>query len=164
MLSFLKQYLPGLEIKSEGDNEKVEPENDSDQGLAELATNYLKSKDVNFAFVFLHQTDAADHRDGWMSEPYLKAIVNADRCIGTIMEVLSEETILMLTADHGGKGYTHGADSPEETTIPFIIKGPGIPKGYRINETVRITDIAPTIASFLGIEAPTGWIGKAMTF
>ena len=128
MLSFLKQYLPGLEIKSEGDNEKVEPENDSDQGLAELATNYLKSKDVNFAFVFLHQTDAADHRDGWMSEPYLKAIVNADRCIGTIMEVLSDEAVLMLTADHGGKDRSHGADSPEETTIPFIIKGPDIPK------------------------------------
>jgi arylsulfatase A-like enzyme len=64
----------------------------------------------------------------------------------------------------GGNGYTHGADSPEETTIPFILKGSGIPKGFRINQTVQITDIAPTIASFLGIEAPTEWIGKAITF
>lgn len=139
-------------------------ENNSDQELAALAVDYFTKHRVDFAFVFFHQTDAAGHRDGWMSEPYLKAIVNADRCIGKIMEVLSEETVLMLTSDHGGKGYTHGADSPEETTIPFILKGPGIPKGYRINQTVRITDIAPTIASFLGIEAPTEWIGNAMTF
>ena len=140
------------------------PENNSDRELTVLAVDYFTKHRVDFAFVYFHQTDAAGHRDGWMSEPYLRAIANADRCIGKILKVLPEEVVVILTADHGGKDRSHGADSPEETTIPFIINGPGIPKGYRINRTVRITDIAPTIASFLGIEAPTGWIGKAMTF
>ncbi|UCG08914.1 MAG: alkaline phosphatase family protein [Desulfobacterales bacterium] len=140
------------------------PENDSDRGLAALAVDYFTKHRVDFAFIYFHQTDAAGHRAGWMSEPYLKAIVNADRCIGTVMKVLSEETVLILTSDHGGRGHTHGTDSPEETTIPFIIRGPEIPRGHRIKQPFKITDIAPTIASFLGIEVPAEWIGKAMTF
>jgi predicted AlkP superfamily pyrophosphatase or phosphodiesterase len=140
------------------------PENKSDQGLAALAVDYFTMHRVDFAFVYFHQTDAAGHREGWMSGPYLSAVTNADRCIGEILKVLPEETVVILTADHGGKDRSHGSDSPEEVTIPFVIKGPGIPKGYRINQTVRITDIAPTIASFLGVEMPAEWIGKAMTF
>ena len=140
------------------------PENDSDQGLAALAVDHFTKHRVDFAFIFFHQTDAAGHRDGWMSEPYLRAIANADRCIGKILKVLPEETVVMITADHGGLDHSHGADSPEETTIPFIVKGPGIPSGYRIERPVRITDIAPTITSFLAVETPSEWIGKAVTF
>jgi len=99
-----------------------------------------------------------------MSEPYLKAIANADRCIGKIIDVLSEETVLIVTADHGGKDHTHGSDSHEETTIPFIMKGPGIPKNHTITRQVNITDIAPTITHYLGLETPGEWNGKAVTF
>lgn len=140
------------------------PENQSDRELTALALGYFAKHTVDFAFVYFHQTDAAGHREGWMSAPYLKAVVNADRCIGRIMEILSDDTMFILTADHGGKGYTHGDDSPEETTIPFIVKGPDIPRGYRIPQPVNITDIAPTILSFLDVESPAEWIGKAVIF
>ena len=140
------------------------PENDSDRGLADLAVNYLTAADPHFAFVYFHQTDAAGHRDGYMSEPYLKAIANADHCIGKIIDVLSEDTVLIVTADHGGNDHTHGSDSHEETTIPFIMKGPGIPKNHTINRQVNITDIAPTITHYLGLKSPGEWNGKAVTF
>lgn len=137
---------------------------ESDWKLAELARSYLSEHHVDFAFIYFNQTDAAGHRDGWMSPPYLNTITNVDHCIGTILKVLPKETLVMVTTDHGGKGYNHGADTPEETTIPFIIKGPDIPKGYQIQRLVRIIDIAPTIISSLGIELPIEWAGKAITF
>lgn len=140
------------------------PKNNSDRKLAALAVDYFTTHRFDFAFVYFHQTDAAGHRDGWMSAPYISAIANADRCIGKILKVLPEEAVVMLTADHGGKNHSHGGDSPEEITIPFVIQGPGIPQGYRINRPVRITDIAPTIASLLEIGMPAEWTGTAMTF
>lgn len=140
------------------------PENASDRELAALAEVYFRKHQVDFAFVYFHQTDAAGHRDGWMSRPYLNAIAEADRSIGIILNSLPSQTVLMLTADHGGIDHHHGADSPEETTIPFIIKGPGIPEGCRVEQPFRITDIAPTISNFLGIESPAEWIGKALNF
>ena len=137
---------------------------ESDWKLAELARSYLAEHHVDFAFIYFNQTDAAGHRDGWMSPPYLNTITNVDLCIGTSLKVLPKETLVIVTTDHGGKGYNHGADTPEETTIPFIIKGPDIPKGYQIQRLVRIIDIAPTIISSLGIELPIEWAGKAITF
>jgi len=140
------------------------PKNGSDRELATLAEDYFRKHQVDFAFVYFHQTDAAGHRDGWMSAPYIDAIAEADHSIGKILNTLPPQTVLMITADHGGINHQHGADSPEETTIPFIIKGPGIPRGRRLKQPLRITDIAPTIAYFLGIESPTEWIGRAVKF
>jgi arylsulfatase A-like enzyme len=140
------------------------PENESDRELAALAVDYFKRNRVDFSFNYFHQTDAAAHRDGYMSPSYLKAITNADRCIGNIVDVCPENSILIVTSDHGGYGNSHGTDRPEETTIPLIIRGPGIPKGHRIEQVVKITDVAPTISAYLGIAPPAEWIGKALTF
>jgi len=67
-------------------------------------------------------------------------------------------------ADHGGSGRTHGTDLPEDTTIPLIMKGPGIPRGYRIERPVKITDVAPTVAKILEVAPPPEWIGEAVVF
>ena len=39
---------------------------------------------------------------------------------------------LWFTADHGGHDRTHGTDSPEDMTIPFIIKG----KNFKVGEKI----------------------------
>lgn len=145
-------------------NDDGTPENDSDEELAELAVDYFIKHRVDFAFVYFHQTDAAGHREGWMSAPYLSTIAKVDRCIGKILDVIPTEMVVIVTSDHGGKDSSHGMDSPEETNIPLIIRGPGIPGGYQIKPLIRITDIAPTIISLLGIESPIDWTGKALTF
>lgn len=140
------------------------PQNESDRELAGLAVNYFKKNRVDFSFNYFHQTDAAAHRDGYMSTSYLKAITNADQCISKVVDVCPENTIFIVTADHGGYGNSHGTNRPEETTIPFIVSGPGIPKGHRIEQVVRITDFAPTISAYLGLGPPAEWVGKPLTF
>lgn len=68
---------------------------------------------------------------------------------------------LWFTADHGGHDRTHGTDSPEDMTIPFIIKGKDFKAGEK-PENVSIKDIAPTVAKLLGIAPDQAWEGKSL--
>ena len=68
---------------------------------------------------------------------------------------------LWFTADHGGHDRTHGTDSPEDMTIPFIIKE----KNFKVGEkpwNVSIKDIAPTAAKLLDIVLDQAWEGKSL--
>lgn len=38
--------------------------------------------------------------------------------------------------------------------VPFIMCGPGVKKGYRLRRTIRLVDVAPTVAHMLGIPTP----------
>lgn len=59
------------------------------------------------------------------------------------------------------KGGTHGTWTPDDAHIPFILMGKGIEKGST-NREVYMTDIAPTLASLLKIQMPSGSIGKSV--
>ncbi len=63
------------------------------------------------------------------------------------------------TNDKGPTGTTHGTWNPYDAHIPFVLMGWGIKHGTLTRET-HMTDIAPTIASLLHIQAPNGSIGK----
>lgn len=58
-------------------------------------------------------------------------------------------------------GTTHGSPYVYDTHAPFIVSGCGIKKTDRY-EAMSITDIAPTIALFLGIPLPPGTTGKSV--
>ena len=135
-----------------------------DRELAALATSWLSKNEVDFAFVYLGYADIAGHGYGWMSEPYLEGIANADRCIGQVIGVLPADSTIIVTSDHGGHDHTHGTDCDEDMTIPLIISGAGIPAGQPIGRQVAITDIAPTAAGLLGLAAPPEWTGRAIEF
>lgn len=59
-------------------------------------------------------------------------------------------------------GTTHGAWNPYDSHIPLVFMGWGIRQG-NTHAQVHMTDIAPTIAALLHIQAPNGCIGKPIT-
>ncbi len=59
-------------------------------------------------------------------------------------------------------GTTHGLWNPYDSHIPLIWYGWGIKKGRTFQE-IRMTDIAPTLAALLRIQAPNGNIGKVIS-
>ena len=61
-----------------------------------------------------------------------------------------------------GTGTTHGTWNPYDAHIPFVLMGWGIKHGAT-NRPVGMTDIAPTIAALLHIQAPNGNIGTPVT-
>jgi predicted AlkP superfamily pyrophosphatase or phosphodiesterase len=135
-----------------------------DLELAKLATAWLSRNPMDFTFIYLGYTDTAGHDHGWMSERYLKAITNADRCIGLILSALPVESTVIVTSDHGGHDRSHGTDSDDDMIVPFIIRGPDIPAGYTIDQPINIIDIAPTIAVLLGITPSAEWAGIPLEF
>ncbi len=60
---------------------------------------------------------------------------------------------------HGMKGTDHGAWNPYDTHIPLIFMGRGIPHGSTRKQTY-MTDIAPTVAAILHMQAPNGCVGQ----
>ncbi len=73
-------------------------------------------------------------------------------------ESLLEDTVLVLTSDHGEEfwdhgGWTHSAKLYDELLrVPLIIKGPGLPQGTIFPELVGLIDLAPTILELLDID------------
>lgn len=63
--------------------------------------------------------------------------------------------------DYGKKGSTHGSPLIYDTHVPLLFYGKGIKKGSTFERT-EIPDIAPTIASLLGITFPNGTTGKPL--
>ncbi len=58
-------------------------------------------------------------------------------------------------------GTTHGTPYSYDTHIPLILMGPGIRAG-RYDATVVLNDLAPTLATLLGVETPSGSSGRAL--
>jgi predicted AlkP superfamily pyrophosphatase or phosphodiesterase len=65
------------------------------------------------------------------------------------------------SGDSGPTGTTHGTWNPYDTHIPLVFMGWGIQHGH-LNRETHMTDIAPTVAALLHIQAPNGSIGKVI--
>jgi len=54
---------------------------------------------------------------------------------------LRDETVIIVTADHGGHGTIHGSSLPEDMIIPWIAAGPAI-QPTQLVTPVHIMDTA----------------------
>ena len=132
---------------------------------ANRAIEVIRQKKPTFLFIHFDDVDHAGHESGWKSPAYFKAIEEVDALIGKVLATLEEtgirkDTLVFMTADHGGKGTSHGGATMEEIEIPFILNGPGIIAGHEIKAPVNTYDLAPTIAWIFNLKPPACWIGK----
>lgn len=131
---------------------------EADDRIAEEAVRSFGRDSLDFAFVYFGHVDECGHEHGWMSEAYLKAIANADRCLGLVLEAAPGATVIVLS-DHGGHERTHGTELPEDMTIPWIAAGPGVREGHAIAAPVTIHQTAATAAKLMGLPLPREWDG-----
>jgi len=120
-------------------------------------------QDFGVLFIHLALTDGMGHVYGWLSEEQLSVIRRADEALGLFLAALDarglrSETLLILSADHGGHATTHGSSLPEDMTIPWIASGAGVqPKA--LTSPVHTMDTAATAAFALGLPIPAEWDG-----
>ena len=120
-------------------------------------------QDFGILFIHLALTDGMGHVYGWLSPEQLSVIRRADEALGLLLAALDArglrgETLLILSADHGGHDTTHGSSLPEDMTIPWIAAGAGIqPKA--LTSPVHTMDTAATAAFALGLPIPAEWDG-----
>ncbi len=81
---------------------------------------------------------------------------------------LDQNTLLIITADHGEQFMEHGnmghsiALHKEELQVPLIIKLPGTSAAQSIDQQASIVDVMPTILSLLGIDLPEQTMGTPL--
>jgi hypothetical protein len=126
---------------------------------------YIQRKKPVFAFVHFDHVDHAGHHDGHGSPAYYQAVGKADSLIGHVIAAIkaagmAENTLVIVTADHGGKGFGHGGPSLEEGEITMILSGKDVRQRYQVRQQVYTYDLAATIAFALKIEPPYAWIGR----
>ena len=59
-------------------------------------------------------------------------------------------------------GASHGTPYGYDTHVPLIFLGPGIKPGV-YDRNVAINDVAPTLAALLGVEQPSGSMGRILS-
>ena len=68
---------------------------------------------------------------------------------------------LMPNWTYPRKGSTHGSRFDHDTHVPLIFYGNGIKKGS-ISRRTDVIDIAPTVATVLGINSPIASTGQVI--
>ena len=131
----------------------------------ERAVAYFKAAQPNFTFIHLDHIDHAGHAYGHGTPEYYKSVEEADRLIGETIQGLKaagilEQTILIVTSDHGGVGKGHGGATMAEVEIPWIIAGPEVAPAKELTSFVNTYDTAATVAYIFGLTAPDCWIAK----
>mgnify|MGYP002508511658 CR=1 FL=1 len=136
-------------------------EENSDLLLTCQAVSLLTEREPDFIFLYLVETDEkGGHDHGWMTEEYLRQIHNAVGCVEKIFQAASKDYHILVTADHGGHDRTHGVNCPEDMTIPMFFWGGSLPKGKEL-QNLSLLDLAPAIASILGLPASREWTGHS---
>ncbi len=137
------------------------PLGESDRQVVDIASSFIFSSHFDFIFVYLGCLDTAGHRHGWMSPEYLQTLENADRCIDKLLKSAPASAHVIIASDHGGHDHAHGTEVPEDMTVPLIISSNKMKPGQLVSP-VSVLDIAPTVASLLGLSAPREWVGKSL--
>lgn len=133
----------------------------ADCRMCDRTIEALKNEQPDFMFYYTGNTDEVAHKYGWMSQEYYEAIDLASKNIERIVEVLPANYTLIICADHGGHGRSHGTTMPEDMIIPIMFYGLPWEKDKKISN-MGLLDIAPTVASLLGCEPDPGWEGRVL--
>ena len=138
---------------------------DGPEKTVEEAVRLLQQEQPRLTFIHLDHVDGAGHREGHGSDVYYQAVERADVLIGEVMAGLeqagmAESTLVLVTADHGGKGSGHGGETLSQVEIPWILYGPGVAAGRKLTHPINTFDTAATAAYALGLELPEAWIGR----
>lgn len=96
---------------------------------------------------------------------------NIDIQLDKVLKKLEEmgeldNTYIIYTADHGmaiGRHGLQGKQNLYEHTwrVPFIVNGPGIKAGTRVEGNIYLLDVLPTLCDLAGIEIPETVDGKS---
>ena len=96
---------------------------------------------VDFDMLYGHRNDP---------QGYKAALEEVDRRLPEVLELLTDEDVLIISADHGCDPTTESTDHSREY-IPLLVYGKSVePKDLEIRAS--FTDIGKSILSYLGIE------------
>ena len=120
--------------------------------------------DAELVVLLVGAVDAAGHAHGGASQDYRVAAELADHALGRALGRIDlTQDAIVITADHGHTNRGgHGGVEPEVLSVPLILAGAGVKPGANATDA-HLIDIAPTVATLLGIPAPGHGLGRTLS-
>jgi arylsulfatase A-like enzyme/Flp pilus assembly protein TadD len=129
-----------------------------------------RSADRVFLFVHLYEphdpyAPPEPYASRYRDRPYDGEVAYTDALVDQLDQTLqrldlARDTLLVVASDHGeGLGEhdetLHGFFAYQTTlAVPLVFRGPGIAVNRRIDETVGLVDLLPTVLDLLGVALP----------
>lgn len=140
------------------------------KAAAPLAAEHLRRLQPAFTFVYFGDLDGVGHRAGWLSPEQVETMRTIDDGVAQVFAAIQstamkDHTIVIVTSDHGGRGKSHSAATPEDRTLPWVIWGPGVQPGElpATERPIWNYDTAATALHVLDLPRPAEWDGRAIT-
>lgn len=138
-------------------------ETGEDGALTDKICEYIKNVRPTFLFVQFDSIDGAGHAYGYGTEKYLAELSRADGYVRRIYDAIDEagitdDTLFIVTADHGGHDHSHGGTTDEEKYVFFAAVGKGVPAGAKIE--LEVKDIPAIVTTALGVQNLSDWDAK----
>lgn len=129
-----------------GISESIHVENNADAqtALIEVArrrtAGFVFANLIDFDMLFGHRRDAAG---------YARALEKTDAFLGTLLKLLGDEDLLIITADHGNDPTFRGTDHTREY-VPLLAAQPGR-SGVSLGIRRGFYDVAQSLAVWFGL-------------
>ena len=107
---------------------------------------------VDFDALWGHRRDVAG---------YAQEIEKFDVKLGELLNLMKEDDLLIITADHGNDPTHTGTDHTRER-VPFLAYSPSLEGCGKLDNTDTFAVIGATIADNFGVEMPEGTIGTSL--
>ena len=92
---------------------------------------------------------------------YARELERFDTKLGELLDLLGEEDLLIITADHGNDPTHTGTDHTRER-VPFLAYSPAM-EGYgKLEDAQTFGVVGATIADNFGLDMPDGTIGSSV--
>lgn len=95
---------------------------------------------------------------------YYALVTHLDQQVGRILDELErlgmrDKTYIVFTADHGLAVGHHGLMGKQNLfehsmKVPFLVAGPDIPEGQKVESPIYLQDVMPTTLDWAGIQIP----------
>ncbi|WP_367377013.1 phosphopentomutase [Levilactobacillus cerevisiae] len=104
---------------------------------------------TGFCFINLVDFDAMyGHRRN--PEGYGQALMDFDKRLGTVLDNMHDDDLLMITADHGNDPTFKGSDHTREQ-VPLLVYSPGFKQGGSLGVRSPFADFGATVLDNFGV-------------
>jgi len=131
----------------QGLSQSIHTDNNSD-GMAKilsawtgLSRGLLMANLVEFDMTWGHRNDI---------QGFYKGLQDLDAWLPELLKAMTEEDILIITADHGNDPTTASTDHSREY-VPLLVYGPGIKSGVDLGVRRSFSDIAASLAEIFSV-------------
>ncbi len=115
------------------------------EGLESMESGLLFANVIEFDQSWGHRNDV---------EGFYRGLEELDRELPRLIDLLRDDDIMILTADHGSDPTTASTDHSREC-VPILVVGPSV-SPVSIGSRQSFADIGATVASYFGLEPNVG--------